>query len=138
MASKGRHDAPAPRYHVGARASGYKIGGKSMGKRELFIALAFTVVAVVAYQMTAPDPSPGERRFSFSRIWNEARREIRGNSAQATVTSTGQLAASSELVDLRFESVRVGEMRLKLIGEARADIRYELAVQSNGPDEATA
>jgi hypothetical protein len=109
-----------------------------MGKRELFIALAFVAVAAAAYQMTAPAPQPGERGFSIGRIWNEARREMRGNSAQATVTSTGTFPAGAGLADLRLESVRVGEMRLRVIGEPRADIMYELSVQSNGPDEAAA
>ena len=109
-----------------------------MGKRELFIALAFVAAAAVAYQMTAPAPKPGEQGFSFSRIWNEARREMRGNQANATAKSTGSFPASAELSDLRFESVRVGALRLRLVGEARADVAYELSVQSNGPDEATA
>ena len=83
----------------------YKIGGKSMGKRELVIALAFIVVSAVAYQFTAPDPKPNEKGFSFSRFWNDARREIRGNSAQASFSATGTVR-SRELSDVRLGHVR--------------------------------
>jgi hypothetical protein len=109
-----------------------------MGKRELFIALAFVAVAAIAYQVTAPAPKPGERGFSFSRVWNEARREMRGNQANATTTSTATLPAAPGLGELRFESVRPGEMHLKFVGEARPDIAYDMSVTSIGPDEATA
>jgi hypothetical protein len=109
-----------------------------MGKRELLIALGFVALAAIAYQMTAPAPRPGERGFSFSRVWNEARREMRGNPSQATINSSATLPAAADLSELRFESVRAGEMRLKFIGEMRQNIAYEMSVVSNGPDEATA
>src|SRR5262245_5320694 len=103
-----------------------------MGKRELVIALAFIVVGAVVYQFTAPDPKPNEKGFSFSRFWNNARRELRGNAAQASLTTTGTLPVSHELNDVRLEGTFA---ELKFIGEDRPDVAYEIAVQSNGPDK---
>ena len=40
----------------------YKIGGKSMGKRELLIAAAFLFVGLVAYQVAAPPAEGGRTR----------------------------------------------------------------------------
>jgi hypothetical protein len=102
-----------------------------MGKRELFIALAFVVAGVVAYRLTAPPPPPGVEGFSFSRFWSNARRGMRANAAQATFTRTGSVPVSHDLTEVRLEGTLA---QVRLIGEARADIAYELNVQSNGPD----
>jgi hypothetical protein len=88
---------------------------------------------VVAYQLTAPASTSSEG-FSFSKIWEAMRREVHGNPARASTTIAGSLAATPSLSEVRFESVS----RLQVLGETRADISYELKVESNGPDEATA
>lgn len=107
-----------------------------MGKRELVIALAFTVMGVMAYVMTAPPPKPSEQGLSLTRFWDNARRGMRGNAAQATSTTTGTFPAPAELTELRLDGLLTG--RVRLIGEARADIAYELTVESTGPDRETA
>lgn len=102
-----------------------------MGKRELFIALAFIVAGAIAYQLTAPEPKPNQTGFSFSRFWTNAKREIRGNQAQATLAIANALPLSKALDDLRLEG---NFAELKIFGEDRADLSYDLNVQSNGPD----
>jgi hypothetical protein len=107
-----------------------------MGKRELVIALVFIALGIVAYQMTAPPSQTGNRGISFTRFWENARRGMRSNAAQARTTSTGVVPVSTELTELRIEGLLTG--RLRVIGEARTDIAYELAVESTGPDPDTA
>jgi hypothetical protein len=104
-----------------------------MGKRELFIFFGFLVVGVLAYQLTAP-ASTSEGGFSFSKMWEAMRREVHGNPSRAETTLTGEFAAPPALSEVRFTDIS----RLTVIGEARKDITYELRVESNGPDEATA
>ena len=58
-----------------------------MGKRELVIAVAFIIAGAIAYQFTAPPPKTNEQGFSFSRFLSNARKGIRGNQAQASLTS---------------------------------------------------
>jgi hypothetical protein len=106
-----------------------------MGKRELVIVLAFVVLGVVAYRLTAPPAAPDQEGFSFSRFWNEARRELRGNSAQARFTSTASLPAAAALEEVHLTGING---QVQVFGESRADIAYELNVQSTGPDPDTA
>ena len=80
----------------------YKIGGKSMGKRELLIAVGFLVVGLVAYQLAAPPPKEGEHGFSLTRMFSEMRREIRGNPSRASVKLTGTLPVAEAITELRL------------------------------------
>jgi hypothetical protein len=106
-----------------------------MGKRELLIAVAFVIAGVIAYQIEAPPPKPGSERFSISRLWNSVRRGVRGDAAKASTTTGGTLPAPSRLSELRLD----GAMRqVRVVGESRADIAYELAVESTGADQETA
>ena len=59
-----------------------------MGKRELLLIVCFVIVGVVVYQATAPPAGPNDRGFSFSRLIDAARREVRGNRASAELTTT--------------------------------------------------
>ena len=102
-----------------------------MGKRELLIALAFIVVGVVAYQVTAPPPKEGEG-FSLRQLWNKMRAEIQEDASRATVTTTNAIRVPPTVSELRLIEVPRG---LKVIGEARDDIAYELRVESTGPTE---
>jgi hypothetical protein len=104
-----------------------------MGKRELLIIIGFVVVGVLAYQLTAPASTSSEG-FSFSKIWEHMRREVHGNPSRAETTLAGSLAVTPGLTEVRFEGIS----SLRVLGETRADISYELKVESNGPDEATA
>jgi hypothetical protein len=105
-----------------------------MGKRELLIVIAFVAMGVLAFELTAP-PAPEGRGFSLSRWWQSARRGLRGNSAMASTTNHGEIAISSAVTELRVAGTNRG---VRVIGEDRQDIGWELHVESNGPDEATA
>jgi hypothetical protein len=103
-----------------------------MGKRELFIILGFVAVGIVAYQLTAPAST--SEGFSFSRMWEAMRREVHGNPSRAETTLTGAIPVTESLSEVRFDNIS----RLHVLGETRKDVSYELKVESNGPDEATA
>lgn len=107
-----------------------------MGKRELLIIGAFLLVGTVAYQVTAPPPKPGERGFSLSRIFNNIKSEINSNASSARITKGGTIAVAATVAELRVTPAR--SVPLIVIGEKRDDIAYEMPVDSNGPDEATA
>jgi hypothetical protein len=105
-----------------------------MGKRELLIILAFIVVGTVAYQVTAPPAEPSSRSFSFSDIFNSARREMRGNPASATITKVTTFPAPASLEELRLN----GSVTMTVTGEDRSDIECQMTITSNGPDDETA
>ena len=107
-----------------------------MGKRELIIAAAFVVIAVVAYQLTAPPPKDGERGFSLSNVFSGIRREMRANSSNASIEKTGSIALRNGVTELRLSVNRA--MPLTVVGEKRDDIGYVMTVESTGPDVATA
>jgi hypothetical protein len=102
-----------------------------MGKRELFLILGFVVVGVIVYQIAAPPAKDGEG-FSLTRFWNNARREIGANARTANTTVRGQIPISEGITEIRLTEAPRG---LKVVGEDRTDIGYELFVQSTGPDE---
>jgi len=107
-----------------------------MGKRELLIAVIFGAVGLVAYQLTAAPPKPGERGFSLTQLFSGLRKEIRSNSVSAKETLTGALPVPAGITEVR---VTVGRgTQVTVTGEPRDDIAYELPVESSGPDEATA
>jgi hypothetical protein len=106
-----------------------------MGKRELLIAIAFIAVGATVYQFTAPPEKPGQGGFSFSRMWNDARRGMRRNAAQATVTETVTIPLRLDQVEVRVSGVNRG---VRVMGEVRTDIAYELTASSNGQDQAAA
>lgn len=105
-----------------------------MGKRELLIVIAFVAMGVVAYEVAAP-PNPQGSGFSFSRFWQNARRRLRGNRALQQSVQKGVLTLPPAATELRVHGLARG---VEVIGENRRDIAYELTVESNGPDEATA
>jgi len=107
-----------------------------MGKRELIIAAAFVVVAVVAYQLTAPAPKPGERRFSLTELFSGIHRGMRANAAQASVTKAATIPVGPAATEVRLTMMRT--VSLTIVGEKRSDIAYETVITSTGPDEATA
>ena len=106
-----------------------------MGKRELLIIVIFIAVGTVAYQVAAP-PATGESGFSFSKIFNEARREMRGNPGHGKFVHTASIPVPADLRELRLIGVSEG---VKIAGDAPGDtIDYEFTVNSNGEDDATA
>ena len=113
----------------------YKACSKSMGKRELILIVVFVMLGATVYQFTAPPPAPGERTFSFSRIVDEMRREVRGNRASAEVKSTTTEVIDESITELRF-TPRTNN--LTIVGEDRKDVEANLAVRSTGYDDAEA
>jgi hypothetical protein len=105
-----------------------------MGKRELLIAFAFLVVGIVAWQFTAP-PASGNRGFSLRDLWNRAREEMRADSERARITRTETIALDRAVREVRLTELPRG---LKIVGEAREDLAYELSVESTGPTVAAA
>jgi hypothetical protein len=118
----------------GLDRSYYKILGKYMGKRELLIIVAFVAIGAVAFELTAP-PAPEGRSFSLTRWWQSARRGMRGNQAIASSTQHGEIDLSSGVSELRVGGLNRG---VRIVGEDRKNIAWELHVESNGPDDATA
>ncbi len=105
-----------------------------MGKRELLIVLGFLVAGAVLYQVTAPPAREGTG-FSLGRLIDEIRADIRSDSTSARHVHTEVITPASSVTELRLSNVTG---RMVVIGEERADIGYELHVESTGPDEPTA
>ena len=106
-----------------------------MGKRELLIVLGFIAAGVVAFQLSAPPAKESSSRFSFSRLLNEVRREMRGNQSHAAPPRTLTYAVAADITALRFSGA-AGPV--KVVGEERADVSLELTVFSTGETEAAA
>lgn len=106
-----------------------------MGKRELLIVVGFFVVGAVVFRLVAPPAPESSSSFSLSNLFDEARREMRGNPGRATVTHAETLPAPAGLRELRV--MRVGRA-LEIIGEDRDTIEFSLNVSSTGPDDAAA
>jgi hypothetical protein len=106
-----------------------------MGKRELVIAAIFIVLGFAVYRLTAPPGDPSRPGFSFTRIVDDIRREIRGQraSAETTVTTTRELPDTITEIRLAFA---IGTV--KITGEDRDDILAEMHVRSTGYDTAEA
>ncbi len=106
-----------------------------MGKRELLLIVCFVIAGAVVYQVTAPEPGPGQRGFSFGRLLEAARREVRGNRATAELTTTATHKLPPELTELRITGP-ISEV--EVTGENRTDVESTVFVHSNGYDEAEA
>lgn len=98
------------------------------------IVAGFLIVGVIVFQVTAP-PQTGSSGFSFSNIFNEVRREVRGNPGRATAIHTLTIPVGADVRELRVLRVEQG---VRIIGENRTNIEYALTVSSSGPDDATA
>lgn len=105
-----------------------------MGKRELLLIGAFLFVGLVVYQIAAPAGPAREGGFSFSRIMEHLRREVRANSAETELATETTIPLERTAVELRVQSVS----RLTISGEDRLDIAARLQVHSTGVDEADA
>jgi hypothetical protein len=107
-----------------------------MGKRELLLAAVILVVGFVVYQVTAPPGDPSKPGFSFSRILNEVRREVRGQREFAEDTKLTRVAVSDTVREIRLDEL--SSTVVTVIGEDRSDIEAEFHVRSNGYDVAEA
>ena len=113
----------------------YNAPGKSMGKRELLLIVAFVIVGVVVYQATAPPPAPNERGRSLSAIFDHVRREIRGNRGRAEITKVSTHELDAQTAEVRLSG---GIQELIITGEKRDDIEARLRITSNGVDNENA
>ena len=102
-----------------------------MGKRELLIVGAFVLAGLVAYQVANPAPLNRRQGFSFSSFVTSLRREVRGNPASASATKSGTITVGEGVSELRLANLS----RVAVSGGPGPDITYEMAVESNGPDE---
>jgi hypothetical protein len=105
-----------------------------MGKRELLIIVAFVAIGVIAFEVSAP-PAPEGRGFSITRFFQNARRNLRGNAALASTTLNGDIPIAATVTEVRLAGANRG---VHIVGENRTSIEYELHIESNGPDDATA
>jgi hypothetical protein len=106
-----------------------------MGKRELLLIVGFVVFGTLVYQVTKAEESPGQRRFSFSRLIDEIRKEVRGRPARAELASAATHQITSATNELR---ISIQQARVTVLGEDRADIASELTASSDGVDDAEA
>ena len=106
-----------------------------MGKRELLLIAGFIMLATVIYVASAPVSPAGGIGDSFGKLFEEIRREVRGNQASTEMTTTAAHALTAEITEIR---VNVRSAQITIAGEDRADVASELFVWSNGYDEAQA
>jgi hypothetical protein len=100
-----------------------------MGKRELLLIVAFVFFGAVVYQVAAP-AGPAREGFSFSRMLDHLRREVRSNSAEAEYSSETVIALNKGVTELRVGAIAA----IKVVGESRDDIKADLRVHSTGTD----
>ena len=100
-----------------------------MGKRELLLIIGFIVVGTIVYQATAAPPGPNDRSFSFGRLIETARREIRGNRSATEVTTTSTFPIADEVNEIRITGYVTD---VQITGEARSDVQATLKVHSRG------
>jgi hypothetical protein len=107
-----------------------------MGKRELLLAAVILVLGFVVYQFTAPPGDPSKPGFSFSRIIDEVRREVRGQRESAEDTKLTKIPVPETVREIRLDEL--SSTVVTIVGEDRADIEAEFHVRSNGYDVAEA
>ncbi len=106
-----------------------------MGKRELVLIALFAIFGVVLYELTAPPAPAGSQGFNIGRMMQSLRRGVHGNRASARVERTRTEAVDAAVQELRF--VLPGT-ELTVTGEDRPDLAIQLAITSNGFDDAEA
>jgi hypothetical protein len=109
-----------------------------MGKRELLLIVAFAIVGVVVYQVTAPPPAAGERSFSPGQIFENIRRGVRGNRAVVELVNKSTHPVAAGVTELRVTAPNGAASELTIVGEDRGDISAEIKVRSAAFDDAEA
>lgn len=106
-----------------------------MGKRELLIAAAFIVAGVCAFQLAAPPAKQSDTGFSFSKLIQNAKREMKGKDTFTAPPRKVAYPISAEVTEIRIEGVNGA---IKVTGEDRQDVALVLTVSSTGENEAAA
>ena len=97
----------------------YNVPGKSMGKRELLLIVAFVIVGAVVYQATAPPAGPNDRGVSLSALSRQSAPGNAGKSGKAEITKVSTHELDAQTTELRFpEDFR----RSSITGEKRDNI----------------
>lgn len=106
-----------------------------MGKRELLIAAVFIVAGVCAFELAAPPRKADDTGFSFSKMIQQAKRDMKGHDSFTAPPRTVTYAIGPEITDLRVEGLNGS---IKVTGDDRKDAALTLNVSSTGVDEASA
>jgi hypothetical protein len=106
-----------------------------MGKRELFIAGAFVLISMIAYQLTAPAPRPGTRRFSWATVTDTWRRRATGPRGHAEVTTRGTLPLPLTASEISIAGATTVIVNGEGTGSAPAAVAWSLDVQAGGIDD---
>jgi hypothetical protein len=105
-----------------------------MGRRELYIALAFLVAGLAAYIVSAPAGEGAASTRSLAAWLERWRASGRQTNAESSLQHIGTTPVGSHITEVRF----AGFSELHVIGEDRPDITWTLDVHAMGPDEAAA
>lgn len=105
-----------------------------MGKRELVLILVFVVLGVGVYKLTAPAASPEREGFSFSRLLQSVRNELRREDFKLDATRDATQAVPATVVGIAVRDFR-GQLTVR--GEARADVSATVETEVYGADEPT-
>jgi hypothetical protein len=106
-----------------------------MGKRELVIAVAFVVAGVAAFHFAAPPSKTTGSGFSFSKIIDNAKREMKGNESFTAPPRKLTYAIGPDVTEIQVEGVNGA---VKVTGEDRSDVSLVVVVSSTGANEAAA
>jgi hypothetical protein len=101
-----------------------------MGKRELVLIVAFAVLGIAVYQVTAPPPPPGSEGFSIGGLIRGIRRGVHGPREMASVDSSQTAAVPTTVNELRLNISRTSDVTIT--GEDRTDIAASLHVIGHG------
>ena len=104
-----------------------------MGRRELFLIVAFLILGGVAYQVTVPDTTPS--RAGFGDVFKRWQREITGARATRLAERTFTATATPTTRRVRIEGF---SGRLVVQGVDGDEATAHLKVQVGGTDEADA
>ncbi len=100
-----------------------------MGKRELVLILAFVVVGIVVYQVTAP-PSPAGSDLSIGGIFQRMRRGMQGPRETASGESHRQIPVDAAVEMLRINLERPSD--LTITAADRDDIGIDIKATAHG------
>jgi hypothetical protein len=107
----------------------YKVGSKSMGKRELVLVAIFVAIGTVAYRLMAPaSTGPG---FSLSRLLGHVRHELKGDIHEVRLARVANAAVPDEVTRARL---RVPRGELTVTGTETNEVSVEVEGVMFGPD----
>jgi hypothetical protein len=106
-----------------------------MVKRELLLIGAFAAAGAAVWWLTAPPGKPGQEGFSFSRMVQHIRADLRGYRVPASVRRSARFEPGPGLETLAIDGFTGA---VSVLGEERPDVVVELEGTAYGADEADA